>query len=276
MPLSFSGLGMIRFDICGIGVWSEYFADCESLFVGLAACEWAKVPALQPKLIPPRERRRAPKFVKMAVEVMLQACQMAGMEAGRPATVFASQMSDMETTDYICRVLAQSPELMSPTKFHNSVHNAAVGYWSIATENSSPANAIAAFELSVPMALLEAAAQLHAEQIPVLVVAQDSAPPQAFDYICPGAESLAAAMLLAPTGSNASVLAECDLRTVGRPCEWPQLPPGLPGGLAANASAKILPVIEAVMGASTDEARLTFPLARDLSLELDIRPEEIR
>ena len=261
---------MLDFEISGIGAWSENFASCEDLFAGLETGGWSAAAALQPELIPPRERRRAPQFVKMAVEVMLQACRMAGMEPGRPAAVFASQMSDMDTTDYICRVLAQSPELVSPTRFHNSVHNAAVGYWSIATANRAPANAIAAFEYSVPLALLEAAAQVAAEETPVLMVVQDSAPPAPFDYICPGAHSFAAALLLVPAGSSREPLARCRLRTAAAAAGWPALPPGLPEGLTNNVSARILPLLQAVGRPPGSEAGIAFPLADQLSLELEI------
>lgn len=263
---------MLDFEISGIGAWSEHFASSEELFAGLETGAWSAAAALQPELIPPRERRRAPQFVKMAVEVMLQACRMAGMEPGRPAAVFASQMSDMDTTDYICRVLAQSPELVSPTRFHNSVHNAAVGYWSIATANRAPANAIAAFEHSVPLGLLEAAAQVAAEKTPVLVVVQDSAPPAPFDYICPGARSFAAALLLAPPGSSRGPLARCRLRTAPAAVDWPALPPGLPEGLANNVSARILPLLLAVGRLSTAETGIAYPLAEELSLELAVNP----
>jgi len=267
---------MIEFDICGIGAWSESFADCEALFRGLETGHWAETAALQPELIPPRERRRAPQFVKMAVEVMLQACRTAGMEPGRPAAVFASQMSDMETTDYICRVLAQSPELVSPTRFHNSVHNAAVGYWSIATGSRAAANAVAAFEWSVPMAVLEAGVQVTSEQTPVLVVTEDAAPPAPFDYICPGARPFAAALLLTPPGASKRALAHCRLRTLDGAGRWPELPRGMPEGLAGNASARIIPLLQALGRPAAAGCRLTFPLTRQISLELALQPGEAR
>jgi hypothetical protein len=265
---------MIKFDLCGIGVWSEYFANSQQLFTGLETSQWLEATALTPELIPPRERRRAPKFVKMAVEVMSQACRMADMESGRPAIVFASQMSDMETTDYICSVLAQSPAMLSPTRFHNSVHNAAVGYWSIATGSHAASSAIAAFDLSGPVALLEAAAQVQEEQIPVLVVMQDSAPPLPFDFICPGAKSFAAALLLAPPGLQAKTLASCRLGLVTGAVDWPGMPSNLPDGLSTNTSARIIPLLQAMGRASSGVTKLAFPLAGDSSVHLEVVPAE--
>lgn len=262
---------MIEFDICGIGAWSESFSNPDELRSGLESGTWPDSVSLQPELIPPRERRRAPQFVKMAVEVMQQACSMADMAPHRPATVFASQMSDMETTDYMCRVLAQSPRLVSPTKFHNSVHNAAVGYWSIATESHAPANAIAAFDLSPSMALLEGVLQLSTESTPVLVVMQDGAPPVPFEYICPAAPPFAAALLITPPGDCSRPLLRCRLTMVQQAVDWPDLSPHLPDGLANNVSARILPLLVAALTPFSGNLALSFPAAQQLSLQLRLQ-----
>jgi 3-oxoacyl-(acyl-carrier-protein) synthase len=106
-------------DLVGVGIWSESFSGWEQF---LAVVNGASVEAdskLQPELIPARERRRAPQFVKMAVEVMDQACSMADVDRSTVATVFGSGMGDMEITDYMCRTLATMPRAISPTKFHN-------------------------------------------------------------------------------------------------------------------------------------------------------------
>jgi hypothetical protein len=58
----------------------------------------------------------------MAIEVMDQACKMANISPDDVAVIFSSAMGDMQITDYMCRALAKTPKLISPTKFHNSVH----------------------------------------------------------------------------------------------------------------------------------------------------------
>lgn len=124
------------------------------------------------------------------------------------------------------------------------------------------------------MALLEAATQVAAEQTPVLVVTVDAAPPVPFDFICPGARSFAAALLLAPPGSSGRALARCRLETREGVAGWPELPPGLPPGLASNASARILPLLQALGRPAAAESRLAFPLNGQMSLELALRPGE--
>ncbi len=51
--------------------------------------------------------------------------------SGRPAAdlpcVFVSAHGDLSINDYACSTLATDPSVLSPTRFHNSVHNAAGG-----------------------------------------------------------------------------------------------------------------------------------------------------
>jgi 3-oxoacyl-(acyl-carrier-protein) synthase len=137
---------MLKVALAGIGVWSEQFSGWEQFCAFVRGDSIDVEPRLQPELIPARERRRAPTFVKMAVAVMDQACRMADVDRASVATVFASGMGDMQVTDYMCRTLATIPAAISPTKFHNSVHNASTGYWSIATGSHSPSSAISGYD----------------------------------------------------------------------------------------------------------------------------------
>ena len=163
---------MTEVDITGAGIWSQGFGNWAEFQAVLAGNEVESGGALKPELIPARERRRAPAAVKMAVEVMDQACRMADIDPTDVATVFGSGMGDMQITDYICRTLADAPRMVSPTKFHNSVHNASTGYWSIATGSHFAANAISAYADTVAASLLEGAVQAVEEDLPVLVALQ--------------------------------------------------------------------------------------------------------
>ncbi len=124
----------MRVSIAGIGAWGAGFSDWDELIAlldGASLAEDATVARPAPACIPPRERRRAPLSVKLAVAVAEQACDRAGVAPADTVAVFASGMGDMDITDYMCRTLASDTPLVSPTKFHNSVHNAPVGYWTI-------------------------------------------------------------------------------------------------------------------------------------------------
>jgi hypothetical protein len=112
--------------------------------------------------------------------------------------VFASTHGDVAISDYMCSTLAATPALISPIKFHNSVHNAAAGYWSIGTGSLAPYTAISAYEYTFGAGLLEAATQVVCEQRPVLYVAFDIESKGALASMAPSRGLLGAALVLAP------------------------------------------------------------------------------
>jgi hypothetical protein len=105
----------------------------ELTLAGFAVWNSPQAERPQAMLLPPNERRRAPDTVALALQVAQTACANARRDPALLPTVFASTYGDMAITDYMCGTLAKTPTMLSPTRFHNSVHNAAAGYWSIAT-----------------------------------------------------------------------------------------------------------------------------------------------
>ncbi len=261
---------MNELDIIGLGMWSERFASWDEFSTGLSTRSWPSDVALRSGLIPPRERRRAPRSVKMAVEVMDQAREMAAVNPAGIATVCSSAMGDMEITDYMCRTLATSPHAISPTRFHNLIPNAPVGYWSIATKSHAPANAIAAYAHSAPMAFLEAAIQASEERVPVLVVTQELDAPLPLEVACPSEVPFSAAILLAPPGSAASPIVSVRFSVTGGSVGWPELPEDLRESLADNFGARLLPLFAAIATTGDGRVDLDFPLSGDLFLSLSL------
>lgn len=253
--------------IMGLGTWSPRHADWQGFCAALASGEWPDEVKLLPDLIPPRERRRAPQLVKMAIEVMDQACKMASVQPADVAVIFSSAMGDMQITDYMCSTLAQEPRLISPTKFHNSVHNAAPGYWSIATGSFCPTSAVSAFELTPSMAFLEAAIQCVEEQIPVIAVTQEVAAPYPLMDICPCSIPFSAAFLIAPSGFTTKPICTIDFSVTQDPTEWPVLDPRL-AAFESNMSARLLPLMTSIAEDKTID--LCLPLTDSLSLSLSL------
>jgi hypothetical protein len=260
---------MTELQLVGIGTWSPRHGNWEEFCAGIQSDDWPEEVKLQPDLIPPRERRRAPQLVKMAIEVMDQACKMAAIEPNESAVIFSSAMGDMQITDYICAALAQTPKLISPTKFHNSVHNAAPGYWSIATGAFCPASAVSAFEYTPTMAFLEACIQAAEEQTPVLCVAQEVAAPPVLMDICPSEAPFSAAFLLAPAGFCDSPLASIEFVVEQDSAEWPEID-GRLGEFASNMSARFLPLMTALAGNMATHIRL--PMTENMSLGVRLDP----
>lgn len=162
--------------IDGIGLWTPQATDFNALrrvFAGEALSDAISRPAAA--TLSTNERRRAPESVLVAAEVASQALNMSHHTTDNLACVFASAYGDQATTDYMCRVLAQTPTELSPTRFHNSVHNASAGYWTIATGCHAPSSAVCAGQASFGAGLLEAAIQANADQRAVLLVCSDTA-----------------------------------------------------------------------------------------------------
>jgi len=151
-----------------------------------------------PTLLAPTERRRAPDTVAIALEVASQACAAANRKPAELSSVFASTHGDLAISDYLCATLAETPALISPVKFHNSVHNAAAGYWSIGVGSHAPYTALSAFESTFAAGLLEAATQAVCDDRPVLYVAFDIEAKGPLSTVTPSCGLLGAALVLAP------------------------------------------------------------------------------
>ena len=145
-----------------------------------APARYARAPldVPSPDALPPAERRRVGVQVKIALAVGREAVLQSQRDAGMIATVFSASSGDGDNCHAICEALAGSERLISPTRFHNSVHNAAAGYWSIAMKCMVPSTSLCAHDASFAAGLLEAAVQALSSQTAVLLVASDAPYPE--------------------------------------------------------------------------------------------------
>ena len=102
----------------------------------------------------------------------------------------------------MCATLASAPTELSPTRFHNSVHNAPVGYWTIATGCHARLHRGRAQRASFGAGLLEAVSQVLAEQRPVLLVCSDIAGSGPLREVTGCSQSFGCALVLAPAGRH--------------------------------------------------------------------------
>jgi Beta-ketoacyl synthase, N-terminal domain len=152
-------------------------------------------------LLPASLRRRASLTTQMAVTAASRACERARVEPRKLPSVFASLGGEIRVTDELCRALPDPEQSLSPTRFHNSVHNTTAGYWGILHECHSPATAIAALEDTFAIGLLEACSQLAACPEDTLLVCYDEFWPQ---YLAApmGTTAFAAAFVLSAGGPD--------------------------------------------------------------------------
>ncbi len=265
--------------ITGVGLWTrgltsfaEFKAARKSGFVDLAASEF-KPP--KPAWLPARERRRAGLMIGLGVEVAHQACEVAGVPKDAVPSVFSSALGDTAVTEYMCRRLAQPAKVLSPTKFHNSVHNAASGYWTISARNRSPSTFVGAFLESFGAGLLEAASQAVAAHGPVLYVACDIATKPPLTAVADVRQTLGAAFVLEREDGVARdrrcLRAELRFRT--GPLQTTPFPAGLEWLGQANPIGCALTLADRLAASETDPSRqgwLRFPAGPSCCVELHL------
>ena len=223
-----------------------------------------------PQVLAPAERRRAPDTVALSLEVAAAAIAASGRNAAELPCVFASAHGDLGINDYMCSTLAADPTLLSPIKFHNSVHNAAVGYWTIGTGCMASSNSLTAYEGTFAAGLLEAAAQCAADQRAVLLVGYDMPAVGALASVVTSRDLLAVALVIAPARTSRTV-ATLEWSLAAGAAEAPELRTDAVRPLQANAMADALPFFEAL--ARGDGRSLGLPLSPSLSLRLRLQPE---
>lgn len=187
-----------------LGTGLESWASAAAILQGRSSYVRQPIVVPVPEGLPPAERRRIGLVVKLALGVGLQATSKAGVEPDTLPAVFASSGGDGQNCHEICQALANDERLISPTRFHNSVHNAAAGYWSIATRSRAASNALCAFDWSFAAGLLEAVTQVVVDQTRVLLVAYDAPYPQPLFAKRPIPEPFAVAFVLAPLSARAA------------------------------------------------------------------------
>jgi hypothetical protein len=244
-------------DILGCAVRAPGFPDWSTarrVLSGRAQYDRHAVRDSTPVSLPPNEQRRAPATARDALGVGAEALADARIDdAGAIATVFTSCSSDGETTHQICDALARTPPQMSPTRFHNSVHNAPGGYWSIAFATHAPSTSLCAFEASFAAGLLEAAGQALAEQRRVLLIAYDLPYPPPLSSLWNVPMPFCVALVIAPGRTFDIALADARLDA-----SWPE---GVPAELRSNPSAASLPLLALL--ATHERGRVVLPYAAD-------------
>ena len=223
-----------------------------------------------PPALPPAERRRVGKGVKVALEAGFEAAAHAGLDPSTLVSVFTSSSGDGDNCDAICRALADD-RLISPTRFHNSVHNAPSGYWGIASRSMAPSTSLCAYDDSFVAGLDDALGLLADGATHVLLVAYDAPYPEPLHAARPTPDSFAVALVLASERSTASLAGiavedrSAGGQTTMRSASLERLRESIP-------AARALPVLAAIArgDASDAERRIAIDDARGRAVGLRI------
>jgi hypothetical protein len=240
----------------GLAGWSASIP----VLAGAAAYVAGAETPYAPGLLPPNERRRATPSVRLAFRAAEDAVTASGVDARELASVFASSDADMAVLHRICAALAQTPRVISPTDFHNSVHNAASGYWSIGVGSTAPTTTLSAYDASFTAGLLESVALARERDGDVLLVVYDATAPQPLAAKRPLALSAGVALIVGPASASGG-LGRLDLEFTGE-AETPCAHAALEQLRSGNPALRALPLLEllAARRAGTVVARGTGEL----------------
>ena len=222
----------------------------------------------KPRLLPANERRRATEVVRLAFRACEDAIDSSHLDPDSLAGVFASSGGDYPIIDQICRALRQPQRAVSPTQFHNSVHNAAAGYWSIATGSRAPSTSLAGYDGSFSAGLLEAAIQVMLEGQPVLLAVYDIPPPPPLLAERPIMDPFAITLILtaAPCGTSLAALS-LDSSTEAE-SGFPIAEGALEAVRLGNPAARSLPLLGVIARCETRQLYFSMPNGGMLSVDL--------
>jgi hypothetical protein len=264
MRLYVEGVGL-----CGPGL--EGWGPSAAILTGQA--DYAPAPENVPvsTLLPPNERRRAPKTVKLALAIGAEACAAAGRDPASLPAIFSSSSGDGETIHDILNVLASTQRELSPTKFHNSVHNAAAGYWGIATGATAASTSLCCYDGSFAAGLLEASVQATASGQAVVLIAYDVPYPAPLFAVRPISATFGVALVLSPV-ATAAAFAQFAVAT--QPGVYTPTPAaqGLEALRQTTPTARSLPLLAALARGVAGDVTLDYLDDMALRLNISCRP----
>jgi hypothetical protein len=207
-----------------------------------------------PERLPSAERRRAVPVVRIAFAAAEQATRERPDLTTLP-TVFTSSGGDGPNYHAICETLASDDKMISPTRFHNSVHNAPSGYWSIATRDMASSNVLCGHDASFGAGLLESLSQIICDGQTVMLVAYESDYPEPLRSVRPIPDAFGVALILSSEPSDRA-LVRLDVSLSGVPHQT--LDDAQLESLRASVpSARSLPLLATIAAALNGDASIT-------------------
>jgi hypothetical protein len=232
--------------IAGPGL--DSWAAVQPVLSGLAPYQPVTYVPRPVALLPPAERRRAGGAVRLAIGIASEALAHSGRDPETMAMVFASSGGDGDTVHEILCVLATDGREVSPTRFHNSVHNAPAGYWAVATGSCEPSTSLCAYDASFTAGLLDAAAQATVEDRPVTLVAYDLPYPEPLHGVRPIVDLAGLALVLTPWPTERSFASLAITPGLPGKAPTPMADARLERLRAGNPAARGLPLLAAIAG----------------------------
>ena len=264
---------MMDAQIQGIGLIGPGLSGWDAsgpVLQGTAAFEMTDVVAPAPQALAARERRRTSGGVRLALAAAGEAVAAARADPKDLPAVFGWAHGDSTVLQKNLIELATPERYVSPTDFHNSVHNVAAGYWAIATGSHQTYSSVAAARDTFPASLLNAMAQVHCEKRAVLLVVCDLPFPAPLNSVCHVGAPFGFAMVLAPADANSGVARmSVGYRSGAVSAEIAPRVAELRELAKLNPAARALPLLEHL--ARRESALLRVPYGPRARLDLELK-----
>lgn len=222
-----------------------------------------------PAMLAANERRRAGVVTRLALAVAHEAAVASGVPVTSLRSTFGSAHGDGTTVHGILAGLTSADRFVSPTQFHNSVHNAPAGYWSIGTGSTQPANCLGCHDDTVAGSLLAAAAEATVDEKPVLMCVYDVPFPPPLQAARPCAGIFGAGLVLAPEAPRALAKLRLDWCPDPAPVGSEAPRNDLHGLAWSNPAARILRLLESIARQQPDRLAITL---LDGHLAISVQP----
>ena len=262
-----------RLYVSAIGFAAPGIESSAGLFDHFDGAHWSGAGDWQPAPVnlSRRQARRLSETTRLAI---MAAEQIGDAVPAEAAWVFASSTGEGRTLIEILTALRQPEIMIQPLRFQNSVHNAALGQWSILAHATGPATSIAAYDDSAGAGLLKAAMQAELENTALGLVVFDGPLPPPLHEKRPVDLPMAAALALSPEPTPESRYA-LDIEVIARVA-----PPNLSGeNIAAglrdcgNPVRFILPLLERMHHCDGRAAILSLPGGGGLKVTVSEVPD---
>ncbi|HEY0666073.1 MAG TPA: beta-ketoacyl synthase chain length factor [Gallionella sp.] len=221
-------------------------------------------------LLPSAERRRTGMPVKISLAIGCEAIANAQRNAADLPTVFASSSGDGENMHFIFDMLANNGHEVSPTRFHNSVHNAPSGYWSIATKSMAPSTSLACYDESFAAGLIETSAQVLTTVEAAVLIAYDTPYPVPLHESRPISTAFGVALVLTRDRTERSLaMLEIGIHQQHDPCS-PVEDARMEAIRVSSPAARSLPLLSAL--ASRTAGRVCLAYVAGNQLDIAVQP----
>jgi len=255
-----------------VGPGLDSWQQSQAVLLGAQPYVRKDLPNFSPIILPANERRRTTPLIKLALHVAEQCIGADLSNAQQYATVFASSDGDHVITDKMCNALTLPNRPVSPTNFHNSVHNAPAGYWAIAAEAQYNSNSLSACNETFAAGFIEAAIFTMIEQQSVLMVAYDMPAPPPLEKVRHLDAAFAVAMCLSGNREANSLVEleldlDCKVETEYSVCEDKALDRLRLG----NPAARALPLLQAIAKKSATVTSVVIPHVQSTALSVKVK-----